>query len=472
MVDNLLNSIVSFLWGPPLLVLLLGTGVYFSVLTRCWQIRNFFKAFKHCFFTKDSNDNDSGNNISSYEAASVAIAGSIGAGNIGGVAGAIALGGPGVVFWLWATALVGMMTKMVEVTLAVYFREKNNEGKFIGGPTFYMEKGLGSKGFPWKIIAIVFSVGILLQMFLSPENFSVSESMYELIGVDRIWGGVIYAIACWVVIYGGLSRVAKFASLMMPFMSLTYLILGLWIIVVNYERLPEVITLIFRNAFTPTAAVGGFAGATFMITVRTGIARGLFSNEAGWGTSPMVHASARNKHPIEQGMWGMMEVFIDTMVVCTITALVILVSGEWASGAAGVTLTMRSFQHGLGGFAKYFIAIALFLFCWTTQTGWFCYHQMLIKHVFRDYPKACNFLAKAQQCTQPLYGLIMTILIVIFGVQTKYAWLVVDISSAIPTFINLFVIIFLTKKFLSVLNDFEGPKKLYGKELYDSVKID
>lgn len=476
MIAQFLDQLVGILWGPALLIGLLGTGLFFTLITGFWQVRHFAEAFKFCFLPKKKKTSGellsaTDNNISPYQAACVAVAGSIGAGNIGGVAGAIALGGPGVIFWMWMTALVGMMTKMVEVTLAVYYRKKETDGKNTGGPLFYIEKGLGKKCKFWKPIAILFGCSLFLQCILAPESFSVGESMQELTGVRAIYASTVFSLLCAVVIFGGLKRVVNFASVMMPLMSLFYLIFGVLVIVLNIGQLPAAFALIVKSAFTPVAAIGGFAGSSFMLVARTGISRGLFSNEAGWGTSPMVHATADNKHPIEQGMWGMMEVFIDTLVICTITGLVIIVTGEWTSGAAGATLTMRAFSHGLGKFAGIYVAVSLFLFCWTTVTGWFSYFHSMLEYAFKDSSAAKKFAISMLKIAVPLCGWLMALVIDVWQVDIAYAWLIVDISSSIPTYVNLIVIICLTKEFLGVLKDFEGPKAMYGLDEYDKVKV-
>jgi AGCS family alanine or glycine:cation symporter len=476
MIAEMLDSVVAVLWGPTLLIGLIGTGLYFTLITGFWQIRNFKRAFRFCFLPKKKNSleqsEEVGTAVSPYQAACVAMGGSIGSGNIGGVAASIALGGPGVIFWMWVTALVGMMTKMVEVSLAVYYRKKEPDGKNTGGPLFYIEKGIGGKFKYWKPIAILFGLGLSLQLILSPEVFSVGESLQELTGIRAIHASTVFAILCFIVVFGGLKRVINFATLILPIMSLFYVIFGVYVIAIYASGIPAAFSLIFKSAFTPTAAVGGFAGASFMLAARTGISRGLFSNEAGWGTSPMVHATADNKHPIEQGMWGMMEVFIDTLVVCSITGLVIIVTGEWSSGAAGATLTMRAFAHGLGKFAPIYIAVSLFLFCWTTVTGWFSYFHSMLEYVFERDPKLKKISTTCLKFAAPGFGLLMAFLIDVWEVDIAYAWLIVDISSAIPTYVNLIVLIWLTKKFLSILRDYDGPKKLYGLPEYDKVEMD
>jgi AGCS family alanine or glycine:cation symporter len=473
MVAQILDYIVGILWGPALLVGLVGTGLYFSIITGFWQLRNLKRAFCFCLLPKKKSDGkQSETAVSPYQAAAVAVGSSIGSGNIGGVAGAIALGGPGALFWMWVTALVGMMTKMAEVTLAVYYRKKEPDGKNTGGPLFYIEKGIGKKFKYWQPIAILFGLGLCMQLVLSPETFSVGESLQELTGIRALYASIVFAILVFVVVCGGLKRVINFATLMLPIMSLLYIIFGVYVILINVSALPAAFALIFKSAFQPAAAIGGFAGASFMLAARSGISRGLFSNEAGWGTSPMVHATADNNHPIEQGMWGVMEVFIDTIVICSITGLVIIVTGEWSSGAAGVTLTMRAFSRGLGKFAAIFIAVSLFLFCWTTMTGWFSYFHSVFEFAFANRPRLKNASIVFLKFAAPGFGLLMAFLIDVFKVDTAYAWLIVDISSAVPTYVNLIVLVCLSKVFLRILKDYEGPQKLYGLPEYDKVKMD
>ncbi|WP_455611409.1 alanine/glycine:cation symporter family protein [Cloacibacillus porcorum] len=473
--EQFLDYIVGILWGPTLLIGLLGTGIYFSLITKFWQIRHFFDSFRFCFFPEKRGEMLSADKVkvTPYQAACVAIAGSIGSGNIGGVASAIALGGPGVLFWMWMTALVGMMTKMVEVTLAVYYRKLDSDGRKTGGPLFYIERGLGSKFKFWGIFSLLFTVGIFMQLILAPEAYTVGESLHEVTGLRIIYLSAFFCLMCALVIWGGLRRVIGFASFMMPLMSVLYIVFGAYIILINITHIPAAIALIVKSAFTPMAAVGGFAGASFMLIARTGIARGLFSNEAGWGTSPMVHATADQRHPIEQGMWGVMEVFIDTIVICTITGMVIILTGEWNSGVSGSTLTINAFSHGLGKrFTAYFIAISLFLFSWTTVTGWYSYFHSILEYVFRNSTPMRRTALRILRITTPFFGLLMAYMIDVLNTNVSYAWLIVDISSSVPTYVNLIVLLLLSKTFVAILKDYEGPGKLFGLGEYCKVKVD
>lgn len=463
MLESFLSRGVDILWGPSLLIGLLGTGLYLCFITRFWQIRNFGKSFSYCFGKQKAGElhNTGDGTLTQFQAASIAIASAIGVGNIGGVASAIALGGPGVLFWMWVTAIVGMMTKMAEVSLAVYYRDKRPDGTTWGGPTYYLEKGFKSK--IWIPLAWIFGMGVMTQYFISLENFTVSESLSVAFGVSQIHASIFYGFMCAVVVYGGLKNVGKFAGKMVPLMAILYVGTGLAILGMHAAELPHVFGLIFKHAFTPMAAVGGFGGATLIIAIRTGIARSLYSNEAGWGTSPMAHATAKVDHPIHQGMWGIMEVFIDTIVVCSITGLVILSTGAWESGEAGATLTMMAFRKGLGDFGFYFIAFVTFLFSWTTSTGWSSYFETLIRHAFRNSPKVCDRLDRLMRTFYVIPGVLTTIFIVKVGLKTDIAWLIVDMTTALPTYVNLIAILVLSKKFMEILRDYEGDRILCRK---------
>lgn len=467
LVENTLSTLVDILWGPSLLISLIGTGIWFTLITKFWPVRYFGKAMRQCLnIDKDTSLSKAPGIVTPYQAASIAIAGAIGTGNIGGVASAIALGGPGVLFWMWVTAIVGMATKLVEITLAVYYRDKKVNGDTWGGPTFYMEKGIGKKTKLWIPLAWTFGLGIMIQYFISLENFTVSEALTEAFGINQIYTSLFYGFMCAIVVIGGFKKVAGFAAKMLPLMSILYVAAGLFIIAINVHKLPDVFALIIAKAFTPCAAIGGFAGASLLLAIRTGISRSLFSNEAGWGASPMAHASAKTNHPVEQGLWGIFEVFVDTMVICTITALVILVTGEWSSGEAGATLTMRSFRSGMGPMGFYFVAFVAFLFSWTTSTSWSSYFQTLLEHAFRSKPKVAAKIDRLMRMCYVLPGILSTIFIVNIGIKTEIVWLVSDIATSLPTYVNLFAILFLTKKFLAILKDYEGKRVLWGKEIF------
>lgn len=467
LVENTLSTLVDILWGPSLLISLIGTGIWFTLITKFRPVRYFGKAMRQCLnMDKDTSLSKAPGIVTPYQAASIAIAGAIGTGNIGGVASAIALGGPGVLFWMWVTAIVGMATKLVEITLAVYYRDKKVNGDTWGGPTFYMEKGIGKKTKLWIPLAWTFGLGIMIQYFISLENFTVSEALTEAFGINQIYTSLFYGFMCAIVVIGGFKKVAGFAAKMLPLMSILYVAAGLFIIAINVHKLPDVFALIIAKAFTPCAAIGGFAGASLLLAIRTGISRSLFSNEAGWGASPMAHASAKTNHPVEQGLWGIFEVFVDTMVICTITALVILVTGEWSSGEAGATLTMRSFRSGMGPMGFYFVAFVAFLFSWTTSTSWSSYFQTLLEHAFRSKPKVAAKIDRLMRMCYVLPGILSTIFIVNIGIKTEIVWLVSDIATSLPTYVNLFAILFLTKKFLAILKDYEGKRVLWGKEIF------
>lgn len=464
--EEVLGKIVSLLWGWPLLIGVLVVGLYFTIGSGFWQFRYFGHATKYVFSNIKREKTQGEGILSSFEAVSVATAGAIGVGNIGGVASAIALGGPGAVFWMWITALVGMMTKMVEVTLAVHYRDKRPNGETYGGPTYYLEKGWAKEmGLPgWKPLAVVFGIGIFLTFFLTMQTYTVSEAISVTFNLNHLAVATVYAfLFLWPIILGGIPRIGRFASYMVPFMAMFYVIAGIIIILINISNLPQAIALIFKHAFTPMAAIGGFGGATFAMAVRMGIARGVYSNEAGWGTSPMAHATATVDHPIKQGMWGIFEVFVDTIIVCSITALVIITTGAWQSGLSGAALTLSAFEQVIGYWGKIIVTIGVFLFGWTTSTGWYSYYETLLRHAFRDNKKVEEGFLKAYRYIYPIPGWGMVAFATTMGLPPAIVWLFADIATAVPTYVNLLVILVLGGKFFQLLRDYNSKYLGYDK---------
>ena len=345
--EAFLTTLSGYLWGLPLICTAVFTGIYFTVGSRFFQFRKFGLIMKNTFSQafKKSEKKEKGI-LTPFQAICVALAGTIGTGNIAGVASAVALGGPGSVFWMWISGLFGMITKMVECTLAVHYREEMPDGSTYGGPTYYMEKGLGKeKGFKaWPVLAVIFGIGIACSMVITLQSYSVAEAAESTFNIPMLVTGAVYMVLMYVAIYGGIKNIGKIAEMIVPIMSGIFLIGGLAVLIRNAGNIIPSLGLIVKSAFTPTAAVGGFAGAGVRLAVRQGFARAVFSNEAGWGTAPMAHATAKTNEPVKQGMMGAFEVFVDTMVVCTMTALCIVVTGEWSSGASGATLTLNAFQ--------------------------------------------------------------------------------------------------------------------------------
>lgn len=458
---KLLETVVyEYLWGFPLVLIVLAIGLFYTFRSGFFQFRFFshaFKVFAEKIFKKSDEGEDG--QISALEALSVAVGATVGVGNIGGVATAIAVGGPGAVFWLWVAGILGQIIKMVEVSLAVYYRSKNKDEEYYGGPTYYMFKGLAiEKGFKTlsKILAFIFIFGFGVGFFLTIQNYTVSEAISTTFNINMIWVSVVYTILLYIMIGGGLKSLSNIAGKMVPFMVLFYIIGGLFIIGKYYYKIPEVFMMIFNGAFNGTAAFGGFAGATFAVAIKNGMARAVYSNEAGWGSSPMIHASAKTDHPIRQGILGVFEVFVDTIVILTITSFVILLTGQWSSGLDGAELTLSAFEKGVGIYGRYILAIAVLLFGVTTSSGIYAQIEVLLRYVLGEGRKAEKAILTFYKWAYPIPGLILVIIAVRIGMPGSQVWLFADMSTALPIFANLVTILLLSKKFIELLNDYKA----------------
>lgn len=473
---NYFEAFVNFLWGLPIIVIILGTGLYFTFKLGFFQVIYLKHIFSETILKiiKKGNkaEGDGKGLITPFEAVSTAIGGSVGVGNIGGVATAMAVGGPGALFWLWIAAFVGMILKMAEVSLGVYYREKDEKGELYGGPTYYMEKGLGEeKGIKWWFIpAIIFGGGIISTFFITVQNYTVSEAISSAFGIKIIYASIIYIVCNYILIIGGIKSLGKLAGKVVPFMCLFYVIAALYIVLINIHNLPETFRLIFSGAFNGTAAIGGFTGATFRQAMRIGMARSVFSNEAGWGSSPMIHSSAQTDHPIKQGLWGAFEVFVDTMVVCTLTCLVIVITGVWNSGATGATLTLSAFETGMGSASKIFIAVGIFLFGVTTSSGWYAYYEIILRHLMKSSPKLKDSILKFYRIFYHVPGFIMVVMATTIGMPGATVWLFADFTTAIPTFINIAVILSLSGTFFKLFKDYK-TRYILKKEVAEEDKI-
>ena len=469
---DFLNWLDGVLWGLPLIVLMVVTGFYFTIRSGFFQFRYFGLIWNHTIgtiFRRTNNANDDEGMLSPFEAIVTAVGGTVGFGNIAGVATAVAAGGPGAVFWMWFTAALGMILKQVEVTLGLYYRKTKPNGDTYGGPTYYVETGLGEKrgwGKLWLIPGVIFALGIFSTFFVTSSTLTASQvvagalQLGDLhIGGITIEGiiivGVALAVLSFIITSRGTRGVAKIFSSLVPFMSVVYILMGIVMILVNLPRVPGAIASIFTNAFTGTAAVGGFAGATVSAMVRTGMARAVYSNEAGWGTSPMIHSSAKTHHPVEQGLWGSFEVFFDTFVICSITALAVILSGTWSSGANGGTLALSAFAQGFGRIGSILLAIVMVIFTVTTSGGWFTYYLAILEHLGNDEAAWKKILMKVFYAIRSLPGLLWLIYLVKTNNQ-GFIWTVVDITSAIPTFVNVAVILILSNDYFRLLKDYKA----------------
>ncbi len=365
-----LNNLV---WGAPMLILLVGTGLLLTVLTGAVQFRRLSTALREVLGKLTRHGGGAGN-VTPFQAVATALASTVGVGNIAGVATALFLGGPGALFWLWISGLLGMCTKFSEIVVALYYREPDSTGTMRGGGMYTLKKGLG---LPWLgaifaflTAAAAFGIGNMVQ-----AN-SVAESIRASFGVPPAIVGVVLAVVTGAVILGGIRRIAEVTQFLVPFMALFYLGGGMVIILTRIGEIPSALRLVLEGAFSGTAATGGFAGSTVMMALRYGVARGLFSNEAGLGSAPMVHAAADTDHPVRQGLYGIFEVFVDTILICTTTGLVILVTGAWHGGQTGAALSAEAFQIGLPGtWGHLVVTTGLVLFAFSTIIGWSYYGE-------------------------------------------------------------------------------------------------
>jgi len=393
-ITNVNNALNGFVWGVPAIVMILGVGLYLSIRTGFVQLRKFGYAMKSTIGKLFSKNEASEGSITPFQAVCTALAATVGTGNIAGVAGAIALGGPGAVFWMWISALLGMCTKFSEVVLAVKFRERSSEGDYVGGPMYYIKNGLGKK---WMWLAYLYAAFGILAVFGTGNATQVNTIVaaintpllnYNLLSTEHLGTtnliiGIAIAIIVALILLGGIKRIGRVTEKLVPVMALLYIVLGIGLIVIRFEKIPAVFTSIFQGAFNPRAVTGGIVGS-FFLSMRNGISRGIFSNEAGLGTGSIAHACADTDNPVQQGMFGIFEVFMDTIVVCTMTALVVLLSGvDITFGqAAGAELTISGFTNVYGNWVSIFTAIAMLCFAFSTILGWGLYGERCAEFIF------------------------------------------------------------------------------------------
>ena len=384
-IESINTAINNFVWGVPAMILILGVGLILAFKTKFIQFRKFGYAIKNSIgriFVKEEAKEGS---MTAWQAVCTALAATVGTGNIAGVAGAIALGGPGAVFWMWISALLGMCTKFAEVTLAVHFRERNDKGDYVGGPMYYIKNGLGKKGmilaYLYAIFGIctVFGTGNATQVNTITASINTALINYNLLTPDSTAGcnlviGIFIAIIVALILIGGVKRIGRVTEKLVPLMALLYVVLGIGLIAIRFDQVPAVFASIFQGAFNPSAVTGGVIG-TFFVSMQKGFSRGIFSNEAGLGTGSIAHACADTNEPVKQGMFGIFEVFMDTIIVCTMTALIVLLSGVPVNfgHAAGAELTISGFTAVYGNWVSIFTAIAMCCFAFSTIIGWGLY---------------------------------------------------------------------------------------------------
>ena len=390
------SAINNFIWGVPAMICIIGVGLILSIRTRFLQIRKFPYAMKVTIGRMLKKKEASDGAMTPFQAVCTALAATVGTGNIAGVAGAIAIGGPGAVFWMWVSAMLGMCTKFSEVTLALHFREKNKDGDYVGGPMYYIKNGLGKN---WRWLAALFSLFGVLTVFgtgnatqVNTITTAINSALlnYHLINEDAVSTsnliiGIIIAILVATVLLGGVKRIGRVTEKLVPFMALIYIVLSLGVILLNLNRVPSVFASIVEGAFSPASVTGGVVGS-FFLSMKKGVSRGIFSNEAGLGTGSIAHACADTKKPVKQGFFGIFEVFTDTIVICTLTALVILCSGTPVGygEAAGAELTISGFTSTYGNWVSIFTAIALCCFAFSTIIGWGLYGARCIEYLLKE----------------------------------------------------------------------------------------
>ena len=462
LLEKVVSTVNNILWSYVLVFGLVGIGVYFSIRLGFPQISRFGKAAKRVFggiFNKEENKVGS---MSSFQALATSIAAQIGTGNVAGVATAISLGGPGAVFWMWVSAFFGMSTIFVEATLAQKYRETDKDGQLVGGPAYYIKNGLGLKGLAsFFAIALIIALGFIGNMV---QANSIADAVSRAFNIPHLAIGVVIAILAGLIFIGGIKRIASFAEMVVPVMAAVYILGSIAILVIFKEHIISTLSNIVVAAFNPESVVGGAAGIGIQQAIRFGIARGLFSNEAGMGSTPNSHAVADVAHPAEQGLSAMIAVFIDTVLVCSATALVILVTGAQNSGIVGVGMTQEAFNLAFGPFGEKFLAVCLTFFAFTTVVGWYYFGENNIRFLFKD-KKAIR-----------VYQIIVLIFIILGSYQkVDFVWSLADMFNGIMVIPNLIAIFLLFKESKAILTDYDnqmhsGEKLHYNYEFQKKLK--
>ena len=455
------NQVVNnFIWGLPAMVCILGVGLLLSVRTKFLQIRKFPYAIKttlgRIFKRKDASDGT----MTPFQAVCTALAGTVGTGNIAGVAGAIAIGGPGAVFWMWCSALLGMCTKFAEVTLAVHYRERSDAGEWVGGPMYYIKNGLGKR---WQFLAVLYSLFGVLTVFGTGNATQVNtittaidtaQLEFHIVAEDilptlNLVIGILCAMLVAMVLLGGIKRIGSVSEKLVPFMALFYVLLAVGVVLLNLPRLPFVIEEIFAGAFNPAAFTGGAIGSLFL-SMKNGVSRGIFSNEAGLGTGSIAHACADTRKPVKQGMFGIFEVFADTIVICTLTAMVILCSSVPVNYGteAGAELTISGFTATYGGWASLFTAVALCCFAFSTIIGWGLYGS-----------RFAAFLFKTDKIVKPFFVVYSFVAILGATLDLGILWGVADTFNGLMSIPNLIALFLLSGTLVKLANEYFGESK-------------
>ncbi|HFU4501853.1 TPA: alanine/glycine:cation symporter family protein [Streptococcus suis] len=442
---ELMQHINDFVWGPPLLLLLVGTGVYFTLRLGVFQVSKLPTAFRLIFSSDQSGQGD----VSSFAALCTALAATVGTGNIVGVATAITTGGPGALFWMWVAAFFGMATKYAEGFLAIKYRTKDANGQTAGGPMHYITLGMGQK---WKPLAVFFAISGVLVALLGMGTFSqvnsIASSMSSSFGLAPQLVSIVTAISIAFFIFGGIEKISDVSTKIVPFMAILYILASLTVLALHWDQLIPTLALVLKSAFTPAVAAGGFAGATVQQAIQRGIARGVFSNESGLGSAPIAAAAAKSDNPVEQGLISMTGTFIDTLIICTLTGLTILVTGQWSvAGLEGAPLTQAAFATVFGQPGALALTISLVLFAYTTILGWSYYGERCIEFLF------------GTKSILP-YRLVFVAMVALGGfLKLDLIWTIADIVNGLMALPNLIALLALSPVIIKETRQYFAKKK-------------
>ncbi|HEL1542143.1 TPA: sodium:alanine symporter family protein [Streptococcus suis] len=442
---ELMQNINNFVWGPPLLLLLVGTGVYLTLRLGVFQIGKLPTAFRLIFSSDQSGQGD----VSSFAALCTALAATVGTGNIVGVATAITTGGPGALFWMWVAAFFGMATKYAEGFLAIKYRTKDANGQAAGGPMHYITLGMGKN---WKPLAVFFAISGVLVALLGIGTFSqvnsITASLETSFGLTPQLVSIVTAISIAFFIFGGIEKISDVSTKVVPFMAILYILASITVLAVHWDQLLPTLALVFKSAFTPAAAMGGFVGATVKEAIQRGIARGVFSNESGLGSAPIAAAAAKSDNPVEQGLISMTGTFIDTLIICSLTGLSILVTNQWTTeGLAGAPLTQAAFATVFGNTGSIALTISLVLFAFTTILGWSYYGERCIEFLF------------GTKSILP-YRLLFVAMVALGGfLKLDLIWTIADIVNGLMALPNLIALLALSPVIIKETRQYFAKKK-------------
>ena len=472
MIEQILDfaaGVDALLWGPWTMVFIASVSIYLTIRTNAFQVRKLGLILKSTFGSiagKERGEGEEGGEgvldegrrkgrMTPFQAASTALASTVGMGSIAGVATALSIGGPGAIFWMWLLALFATITKAAEITLAVHYRDIDETGRIRGGPMYYIDRGLG-----WRFLAVLFSGGVVINALCSAsllQAHTVGRAFLASYDFNPYLVTGSMTVVTAVVVIGGVRRIGRFSEMLVPLMSVVYIVGGISLFFANYAAIPEVFGLIFKHAFAPIPAAGGFAGSVVMVTIREGMARGMFSNEAGMGTAPMAHATADTQHPFQQGMWGAFEVFVVTFIICTITSFAVLSTGVLSSGESGIELVIVAFSSVFPEtVASTLISFCILTFCLSTQIGFFIYFETAALNVFGI--RGLRFV-KWLYFVPP---------VAFAGVaDVERVWVFANIAVGVCAIPNLVAVLALSGAFMTLMRDF-----LSGRNVYAAASVD